>query len=408
MSISLLILLWMPIPSATGIATVIPISSELRSSHPVSTREASTLDGEALRTLQAAISSNHLFDSLIAIDEVAAMTSPDAINALCDVLASNPHRWLQMAALDGLRQREDQQLILCGGTRLLELLTTVKKHPSSAIRRRAGTIHDRLEKLMAGTDSIEPPPSSPPIDKIPPSKPTGTSVVSKAKMRHPSTSASRITRQLAGGIDLVWALDVSGSMEVHLATAIGEIRQLEKILTPLLGEIRWGCVAYRDKVIGVLPLTNDWNALDRILTSLVAEKGGGPEERVDRALSMALSPEMGWKKNRIGATVFVADAAPKLIHGRTLPRRLHKFCKKRVDLRVHATLFGPATQPGLSGQFWKQLTEASGGSCIDFEQPFSPKLRLLEVILTDVYPEGERQQIERIVSLIRRVEGNGN
>ena len=257
---------------------------------------------------------------------------------------------------------------------------------------------------MVGTDSIDLPPPSPPVDRIPPSRPSGTSVVKKGKSLHLSTSASRITRQLAGGIDLVWALDVSGSMEAHLGEAFEKIRSLEKILTPLLGEVRWGCVAYRDQVVGILPLTPEWQVFDRTLMLLVAEKGGAPEERVDRALAMALSSKMGWKKNRIGATIFVADAAPKLLHGRTLPRRLEKICKKRDNLRVHATLYRPATQTGFTKQFWDHLTEASGGRCIDFERPTTPRFRLLEVILTHVYPEGERHQIERIVSLINAVE----
>ncbi|HIA26736.1 MAG TPA: VWA domain-containing protein [Planctomycetes bacterium] len=399
--------------SVTLLTTAILLADEVSSmivpleNPPARPFPLSLADEEKLRSLPPRLAGDTLFLALIAIDEVGEMPSPRAIVALADVLESNPHRWLLLAALTGLHPRTDQDLVRYGGTRLLGRLATLGSHRCRAISRRAHAIHSRIAKAMLNVDSGEQTPPNPPpsAEKGSLSPRGGTAVIGGGRGRHGGTSAARISQQLSAGIDLVWAFDVTGSMEPHLPEAIEAIRGLEKVLTPLLGKVRWGCVAYRDQVDGFRPLSSDWRGFNSILEILVARNGGGPNERVDRALSKALSSEMRWDRKRNAAIIFIADAAPKLNHGRNLPKQLAKLCKKRENLRVHAARFGLATRPGLTEKFWHQLAAAGGGRCIDFNRIYRPEVRLLEVILTSVFPQGERQQIERIVSIITAVEG---
>lgn len=366
--------------------------------------QLSRSDGEKLRSLAALIDQQSVFLSLVDLDEIEFLESPWAIVTLTDLLKKDVHRWLALKILRALDRRSAADLIQFGGERLHRRLLQFKNDPHRAIVQRAYSIRTRIEKQLAAAgapDSGFPPSLRLPSDLASSGK---TSVVTGNKGRGGDTAAALAIEKLGKGIDLVCAIDATGSMHPYLPNCIESVTKLQQILAPLLGEVRWGCVVYRDRVEGVSPLSNNWNRLKYSLEMLQAKGGQAPNERVDLALAAAFSSRMGWSRDRVGAVIFFADAAPLQVHSRALGRATSRLFSKWPHLRVHAVCFGHATGVGPTAEFWRMLTEACGGRCLEHQPTTRMDLQLLRPILISFFPEQERQQIDRIVSVIAAVE----
>ena len=392
------------VPEQDGVAPGLQLEA------PVQLPELSVRDRAKLRSLTELIDQQPVFLSLVAIDEIAQMSTPWSIVTLSDLLDEKLQRWLVMQVLLALEGRSVEELVQFGGQKLYRRLDQFRNLPYRAIQRRAYFIRARIDKHLVpveGLGRVFPPPLQLPSGPQhgDPQQRGETVVVAKKKGgRGGNTAAGSRTESLGEGIDLVWAFDVTGSMQQYLAGSIETVTKLEQILTPLLGEVRWGCVVYRDRVEGMRPLGNDWERFRYSLEMLVARDGGGPNERVDRALAAALSSKMGWSRDRNGAVIFFADAAPKQIHSRSVPQQLSKLLRKWRNLRVHAVRFGHATMGGPTVEFWRRLTSAGGGRSLEYKQHTRSHQQLLEAILISVFPQKERQQIDRILATIAAVE----
>lgn len=134
-------------------------------------------------------------------------------------------------------------------------------------------------------------------------------------------AGAAVAQPLQGGarpkIDLVFALDTTGSMGGLIAGAkakIWEIARLAQSGKPA-PEVRVGLVAFRDVgdeyVTKVLPLTADLDKVYSTLTELTAAGGGDGPEHVLRALRDAIE-EMPWSEDKrvVKLVYLVGDAPP--------------------------------------------------------------------------------------------------
>lgn len=137
------------------------------------------------------------------------------------------------------------------------------------------------------------------------------------------------------GLDVVICLDVTGSMGGVLAEAQEKVEELRSILTSLVGNFRIGLVTYRDTVAAQVPLTKNWNAYREQLFAQSATGGGDGPEGVEKAVKVALSNKMGWRRRAASRSiVIVGDAPPHdedLAEFEQLGERAKKF-----EIPIHA------------------------------------------------------------------------
>lgn len=136
---------------------------------------------------------------------------------------------------------------------------------------------------------------------------------------HPPTSA---TVRTSSKLDLVFTLDVTGSMGSYIDSAKENIEKITSRLVSTSGQkydLRFGLVAYRDHkpedgtfVTKTFPFTSSVQAMRDALASLKAQGGGDTPEAVGSALEATLKHE--WREDATKIVILIADAPP---HGLT-------------------------------------------------------------------------------------------
>ncbi|MHC4599821.1 MAG: HEAT repeat domain-containing protein [Planctomycetota bacterium] len=113
------------------------------------------------------------------------------------------------------------------------------------------------------------------------------------------------------GLDLVFVLDVTGSMGAELEEAQRRTGDIVRILRRVIPSLRVGFVAFRDDVASdeKLSLTFDYEEVSIRLNKLEASGGGDINEAVCLGFESALR-EQGWRKEARKVIVLVGDAPP--------------------------------------------------------------------------------------------------
>jgi len=113
------------------------------------------------------------------------------------------------------------------------------------------------------------------------------------------------------GLDLVFVLDVTGSMGPELTEAQKRARDIIRILRMVIPSLRVGFVAFRDEVAPdeKYPLTFDYDKVIVSLNQLEATGGGDYNEAICDGFEVALK-EQGWRKEARKVVVLVGDAPP--------------------------------------------------------------------------------------------------
>jgi HEAT repeat protein/Mg-chelatase subunit ChlD len=113
------------------------------------------------------------------------------------------------------------------------------------------------------------------------------------------------------GLDLVFVLDVTGSMGAELEEAQRRTEDIVRILRRVIPSLRVGFVAFRDDVAQdeKHPLTFDYDKVAEKLNKLEASGGGDINEAVCLGFESALR-EQGWRKEARKVVVLVGDAPP--------------------------------------------------------------------------------------------------
>jgi len=117
-------------------------------------------------------------------------------------------------------------------------------------------------------------------------------------------------------IDVVFALDTTGSMSDEIQTVKEKIKSMADEIrkgTPR-PDVRFGLVIFRDKgdsyVVKSYPFTRDIQSFSSLIGTVSAGGGGDTPESVNEALDVAIN-RMGWDKGQTQKLLFlIGDAGP--------------------------------------------------------------------------------------------------
>ena len=113
------------------------------------------------------------------------------------------------------------------------------------------------------------------------------------------------------GLEVVIALDSTGSMGAVIAAAKAQCQALVRRLRFLVPQFRAGLVTYDDGARLRAPLTTDEVELQRAFDKVAAAGGGDVEEGVDKGIYLAMKQEqVAWSRKAHRAIVVVGDAPP--------------------------------------------------------------------------------------------------
>jgi len=124
---------------------------------------------------------------------------------------------------------------------------------------------------------------------------------------------ARLTALRGAGVDLVFVIDTTSSMQPFLDQARTAADALVTTLSTLIGDLRVGVVAYRDGgdayATKTLPLSADRYAILNFLWTLRAEGGGDVPEAIAAGLADAVSLAQ-WRRETHRVIVVIGDAPP--------------------------------------------------------------------------------------------------
>ncbi len=124
---------------------------------------------------------------------------------------------------------------------------------------------------------------------------------------------SRLQALRGCGVDLIFVIDATSSMQPFLAQARTAVDSMVSTLATLVGNLRLGVVAYRDGddefTTKSLPLSSDRYAILNFLWTLRAEGGGDVPEAVAAGLAEAIQ-RGGWRAGTHRVVVVIGDAPP--------------------------------------------------------------------------------------------------
>lgn len=198
------------------------------------------------------------------------------------------------------------------------------------------------------------------------------------------------------GLDVVFVLDGTGSMEACLDEARRRVNEAVAVLSALVPEFRLGFVSYRDKadeyLVKTTPLTkHHYEAVD-FLDGLRAAGGGDIPEAVDEGLRAALG---GMKFGRLSRRIVVlvgdapahdpqVDAVRSMVDGVSRSRGvLHTvYCPSpgRPDPKIRA--------------FFADLARRGGGVALDLAQG----RRLVEEVLPVIFGDRFKNDMTRAIA----------
>lgn len=169
-------------------------------------------------------------------------------------------------------------------------------------------------------------------------------------------------------LDLVFVMDVTGSMRHELADIRANLVGILRTLNRLSPTLRVGFVAFKDRgdefLTKVFPLrpTSDANLeeMQRFVESFTADGGGDDPEPVGAALRDAVA--MPWRDGVRGRIVVIGDAPPRredAPHDLSLARRFAVSGSGPGGDRRISAIFTGSNPPGEA--FYRRLAEAGGG-----------------------------------------------
>ena len=130
----------------------------------------------------------------------------------------------------------------------------------------------------------------------------------------PHSFAAYVDSLSKTGLDVVFVLDVTGSMDWVIAEVNERIIDIGDVIRGIIPVARFGVVAYRDFgdpefVTKIQPLTYSQEKLGKFLEKLEAKGGGTYQEAISEALLVALN-ESGWRPGARKVVIVIGDAPP--------------------------------------------------------------------------------------------------
>jgi len=185
-------------------------------------------------------------------------------------------------------------------------------------------------------------------------------------------------------LELVVCLDTTASMRGELAQAQGELDAMVGFLDELLGGVRIGLVAYRDRTASfetkTLDLTNDVVAVRGALWSLSADEGGDSREAVYRAMRTGVY-NMNWTADAEKVLIVVGDAPPHVGYG--------SKCADiaRTAARSGGLITHTVQAKGKPVDHFETIAAAGGGSCVTLDEHDALVVELAGLTVSGQYRE---------------------
>jgi hypothetical protein len=221
------------------------------------------------------------------------------------------------------------------------------------------------------------------------------------QLEDPATRAlaGSLKEDMAPGVEVVLAVDVSRSMDTGLKGLLDEARWLFPALSWAVPGIRVGAVLYRDDVEVCAAFTpQPAGDLLRVLRAARAEGGGDVPEGVHQALKAALSlGRFDWRRDSQKHILVIGDAPPpyrEVVGLLALAAQAHL----QGGYRIHA--LGVRPEEGRANvPFFPELARAGGGRWVTVEEPHA----LGAQVLLSLFRSEASPRIERLVPALRRL-----
>jgi Mg-chelatase subunit ChlD len=168
-------------------------------------------------------------------------------------------------------------------------------------------------------------------------------------------------------VDLLFVLDVTGSMQAQIDQLKNAISILQMNLTSLPNKprLRFGLVQYRDRsddfTARAIPFTEDAEAFSQILSRVEADGGGDGPEDLQSALDTALHG-LDWNRTGLRLGFVVTDAPPHLDYGQGFTYAHAAHLARRRGIKLHTV--GCGSLPLAGEVVLRQISQASGGKYV--------------------------------------------
>ncbi len=235
---------------------------------------------------------------------------------------------------------------------------------------------------------------------------------------------ARLTALRGAGVDLVFVIDTTSSMQPFLDQARTAADALVTTLSTLIGDLRVGVVAYRDAgdayATKTLPLSADRYAILNFLWTLRAEGGGDVPESIAAGLAEAVGMA-SWRSNTHRVIVVIGDAPPHERDWGKIRGQIGGFVRgdpKRIPGAVVSSIYtGPpreGVKPEEDGA--RALAEIAGlgrGDYLDLAGNADVGDRLVSTILGPHHTNELRVLLSRVrdgprEALVRQKAGEGD
>lgn len=136
------------------------------------------------------------------------------------------------------------------------------------------------------------------------------------KRKETSSALVRALDLNAAGLDVVLAIDSTGSMQPAIDASHDALADIVDVLGGIAPDFRVGLVHYKDfddfkaGAQPLEPLTKKASAVKTRLSRLSAYGGGDNPERVEAGLKVACSPQLGWRGEANKVVILMGDAPP--------------------------------------------------------------------------------------------------
>ncbi len=172
-------------------------------------------------------------------------------------------------------------------------------------------------------------------------------------------------------VDLLFVLDVTGSMQQQIDQLKNAISILQLNLTtlPTALRLRFGLVQYRD--LGddfkarTTAFTEDAEAFSRLLSQVRADGGGDQPEDLQTALDSALHA-MDWNKDGLRLGFVVTDAPAHLDYGQKFTYVEAAHLARQKGIKFHTV--GCGSLPLAGEVILRQIAQATGGKYVFLTQ----------------------------------------
>lgn len=174
-------------------------------------------------------------------------------------------------------------------------------------------------------------------------------------------------------IDVVFALDTTGSMSDEIQTVKEKIKSMADDIrkgTPA-PDVRYGLVIYRDKgdeyVVKSFPFTRDIQSFGALINTVSANGGGDTPESVNEALDVAVN-RMGWDSNQTQKLLFlIGDAGPHTDYSNGLEYTALARQARGKGINIYTVACSGIDSSGDSS--FRSIAENSGGSfdCLTYQ-----------------------------------------